>query len=289
MSKFEEVKRILRGKAEEKDGIFFYLPRLSEFTRQEIEFHGRIHADEEEIHQLKTIRNRYYHSYFRKYLLKLPADSIILEIGSGSGFDCLPLIKAGRQVIASDISFDSIRGVKEKGGLKGNIAYLVADGENLPLADNSIDAVFLVASLHHFPSSEMILKEIRRVVKKGGLVTFAMEPSRFMMRATRLFASNKSLRIYQGHSEADETHPGYNQADWKRIISDFKVIELKRVWLTLGFLHYFLEGIYRLFRLKKRIKAPEAIEWILLVLDEILLKIPLINGINWHWIAVLTK
>ena len=289
MPRLEEVKGILREKAEEKDGVFSYLPRLSDFTRQEIEFHDRIQADEEEIHQLNSLRNRYYHDYFRKYLLRLPADSVMLEIGSGSGFDCLPLIEAGKQVIVSDISFDSIRGIKEKIGLRGNVVYLVADGEQLPLADNSVDALFLAASLHHFPSAERILGEIRRVVKKGGLVIFAMEPSRFMMRFTRLFASNKSLRIHEGRSEADETHPGYNSADWKRIVSGFEVIELKRAWLTLGLLHYCLEGIYRLLRLKKRIRMPRVIEWILLVLDEILLKIPLINMINWHWIVVLTK
>ena len=111
-----------------------------------------------------------------------------------------------------------------------------------------------------------------------------MEPSKFMMSFTKLFKNSDKLRVHKGHSEADETHLGYLKSDFKKL---GKVIRIKRVWLLLGFLHYFLEAIYRLFKLKKRIKIPLVIEYIFLVFDEILLSIPIINSINFHWLVVI--
>jgi len=289
MSGFEAVKQNLKADAWEQGGIFYHLPKLSDFEKKEIEFHDLIHQDEEDIHQLTAVRNKYYHDWFKKYLLNLPKDSTVLEIGSGSGYDAAYLVKSGLNLIISDISPQSVKGIQKKLGAKGNLIYLVADGQHLPFANGSIDAIFLVASLHHFESEARILAELRRVVKKGGLVVFAMEPSWFMMSFTKFFSASKSLRIHKGHSAADETHPGYILADWKRISSGLKVLKIKRVWLTLGFLHYGLEGIYRLLKLKKRLRVFRIFEWILLILDEILLKIPIVRAVNWHWIVILKR
>ena len=289
----EKIRKYLGPLTKEREGIFVYLPKVSDYQKKEIEFHNAVHQDEEEIHQLSTVRNKFYHNYFKKWLYKLLKDSVILEIGGGSGFDLLPLLQRGYSMIESDISVRSIKSVKIKidnqfPQYKNQIIYLVADGQNLPLPDNSVEATFMVATLHHFEKQKKILTEISRVTKNGGLIIFAMEPSKFMMWFTKLFSKTKKLRIYQGYSEADETHPGYSKRDWRQITdNEFLIMKLKRVWLLLGFLHYGLEAIFRLFKLKKRIKVPRLIECLLLIIDEILLKIPLINQLHWHWILII--
>ena len=296
MPKFEEIKIYLQQKTKYRQGIFYYLPSLTDFQKKEINFHDKIHQDEEEIHQLNTVRNKFYHNYFKKYLYKLPKNSIFLEIGSGSGYDALDILKKGYNLIISDISSETIKSIKDKidcqfPQYKNQVIYLVADGQNLPFKNNLIDAVFMVASLHHFENQQDLISETNRILKKDGLMIFAMEPSKFMMRFTKLFTKSKSLRIHNGHSEADETHLGYSKKDFKSSIINNQslVIKAKRVWLTLGFLHYALEAIFRLFKLKKRIKIFKIIEWILLIFDEFLLYIPLINKLNWHWIVVYKK
>lgn len=294
MPKLEEIINQLSQLSKFQDGIFLYLPEISDFEKKEIKFHNLIHNAEEEIHQLNALRNQYYHNYFKKWLLKLPADSVILEIGAGSGYDLSPLLKKSYPVIASDISLESIKAIKQKidqnyPQFKNQIIYLVADGQNLPLADNSAAATFMVAAFHHFENQQKALQEILRVTKKGGLIIMAMEPSRFMMRFTKLFSNYKNLTIHHGHSEADETHQGYYKKDFQRLINNRQIVKIKRVWLLFGFLHYGLEAIYRLFKLKKRIKIPRLVELALLILDEILLKIPLINQLNWHWVVILTN
>lgn len=292
MSGIERIIQELKSKTNYQNGIFYYLTEVTDFQKKEIEFHDKIHQDEEEVHQLNSLRNKFYHNYFKKWIYQLPKDSVILEIGGGSGFDLLPLLKKGYSVIESDISVKSVKSIKSKVEVKypqykNQVIYLVADGQNLPLSDASVVATFMVAAFHHFENQQKALSEIRHVTQKEGLIILAMEPSKFMMWFTKLFQKLKKLRIHQGHSKADETHQGYSKSELEKVIGHrSSVIKLKRVWLLLGFLHYGLEAIYRLFKLKKRIKIPRFVEWILLVIDEIVLRVPIINQLNWHWIVV---
>jgi len=296
MPKFEEIKLLLQQKTEFKEGLFFYLPRLSAFQKEEIAFHDTVFSAEEEAHQLSALRNRFYHEYFKKWLFKLPQSSVVLEVGSGIGYDLLPLLNKGFYLIASDISSGSLRSLRQKAqdytlnDISGQLLYLVADGEHLPFNDNSLDAIYLAACLHHFENQQKAVKEFYRVLRPNGLIIFAMEPSRFMMFFTKMFSGFKKLRIYQGKSVADENHSGYLSKDFDKLLKpDFFIIKKKRVWLLQGVAHYFLEACYRLFNLNNRIVLPQWLEFFLLFLDEVLLLVPMINWFSWHWIAVAKK
>ena len=232
--------------------------------------------------------------------MTLPPQAIILEVGAGCGDDLLELANAGKQqsknfhLIASDISLESLKLTAKKffRALPAGEQplYLVADGQHLPFADNSLDAIFMVACLHHFENPVAAVAEFARVLKADGQLIFAMEPSWWMMFSTKLFAGFNRLRIHQGASAADESHYGYFKKDFFALSKkDFTVIKIKRVWILQGFVHYALEACYRVFKLKKRLKLPRRIEYFILFLDEILLKLPLINLFNWHWIVILKK
>jgi SAM-dependent methyltransferase len=54
-----------------------------------------------------------------------------------------------------------------------------ADAESLPFTDASFDLVLGHAVLHHLPDLERAFREFHRVLKPGGYVVFAGEPSRF--------------------------------------------------------------------------------------------------------------
>ena len=293
MSEFGQIITDIKSMSKEDDGLFVYLPKLTEFQKKEIKFHDQIHQDEIDAHQLNTVRNKYFHNYFKRWIFNLPKDSTVLEIGSGTGYDLIPIFKKGYNVIASDISKESVKSIKNTITKKyplydEKLIYLVADGQNLPLKENSVDASFVVASFHHFEDQILALNEMKRVTKKDGLIILAMEPSKFMMKFTKLFKNSKKLRIHDGHSEADETHDGFSKSDFKKLVDDnLSIVKIKRVWLLLGFMHYKLEAFYRILKLKKRLKVPRIFEWIILAIDEILLKIPIINKLNWHWIVVI--
>ncbi|HXC06170.1 MAG TPA: class I SAM-dependent methyltransferase [Bacteroidia bacterium] len=93
----------------------------------------------------------------------------LLEIGSGGGFlkELIP------NVITSDI-------------LPLECCEMVFSAEEMPFADNELQAIFMLNVFHHIPKPWMFLKEAQRVLAKGGKVVMT-EPAN----------SNFSRFIYQ--------------------------------------------------------------------------------------------
>jgi SAM-dependent methyltransferase len=59
------------------------------------------------------------------------------------------------------------------------VETLAGDAERLDAPDGSFDLVFGHAVLHHIPDLERAFAEFRRVLRPGGRVAFAGEPSRY--------------------------------------------------------------------------------------------------------------
>jgi SAM-dependent methyltransferase len=59
------------------------------------------------------------------------------------------------------------------------VATVTGDAESLSLADESFDLVFGHAVLHHIPDLERAFAEFSRVLRPGGWIAFAGEPSRY--------------------------------------------------------------------------------------------------------------
>jgi ubiquinone/menaquinone biosynthesis C-methylase UbiE len=105
-----------------------------------------------------------------------------LEIGSGTGYFTLNLLRAGLigEATCSDISpgmLDTLSTNAERLGLA--VKTEPADAERLPFADNSFDLVLGHAVLHHIPDLQRAFMEFERVLAPGGTVLFAGEPSRY--------------------------------------------------------------------------------------------------------------
>src|ERR1700749_5154571 len=104
-----------------------------------------------------------------------------LEIGAGTGYFSLNLLQAGvvAEATCTDISpgmVNTLRGNAERLGLTVRAAR--ADAEALPFADGSFDLVLGHAVLHHLPNLRRAFAEFHRVLRPGGRIVFAGEPSR---------------------------------------------------------------------------------------------------------------
>jgi SAM-dependent methyltransferase len=112
-----------------------------------------------------------------------------LEIGSGTGYFSLNLKAAGiiDQLVCTDISPGMV-GVltanAERMGLD-HVHAVRAEAEALPFPDASFDLVLGHAVLHHLPDLQNSFSEFRRVLRPGGRIVFAGEPSRFGDRLAR--------------------------------------------------------------------------------------------------------
>jgi len=104
-----------------------------------------------------------------------------LEVGAGTGYFSLNLLRAGivRDATCTDISPGMVRALAanaERLGLTVN--SLRADAESLPFGAAGFDLVLGHAVLHHLPDLERAFSEFHRVLKPGGRIVFAGEPSR---------------------------------------------------------------------------------------------------------------
>lgn len=106
-------------------------------------------------------------------------DKLILEFGTGYGSHAMRVVEEGHRYIGLDISPGFQRDASLRyPELRKNGFFIAGDGMKLPLRDNVVDGVFMVATLHHLPDPAEGVKEVMRVLKPGGKVCFA-EPRRY--------------------------------------------------------------------------------------------------------------
>jgi SAM-dependent methyltransferase len=105
-----------------------------------------------------------------------------LEIGSGTGYFSLNLIGAGivERATCTDISpgmLEALQDNAQRLGFGDRVQTRACDAEALPFEDESFDLVLGHAVLHHLPNLDRAFAEFHRVLRPGGRLFFAGEPS----------------------------------------------------------------------------------------------------------------
>ena len=102
--------------------------------------------------------------------LDIKPGATVLDVGTGTGvFIPLLLKKIGGtgRLVCLDFAEEMLHRARAK-GFEGNISYLCTNIENSRLADKSFDAVVCYSSFPHFQNKPRALREINRLLKKGG-------------------------------------------------------------------------------------------------------------------------
>ena len=103
-----------------------------------------------------------------------------LEIGAGTGYFSLNLLRAGvvQEATCTDISEGMVAMLAENATQLGlNVTAMRADAESLPFEGATFDLVLGHAVLHHLPDLARAFTEFHRVLRPGGRIVFAGEPS----------------------------------------------------------------------------------------------------------------
>jgi ubiquinone/menaquinone biosynthesis C-methylase UbiE len=114
-------------------------------------------------------------------MLPLPRYGRVLEVGAGTGFFLLNLWQAGfvAEAHATDLSPGMLAACAVNAARLGcELRAAAGDAEALPYADGSFDLVVGHAFLHHLPDYAGGLAEMGRVLRPGGALLVAGEPTR---------------------------------------------------------------------------------------------------------------
>lgn len=112
---------------------------------------------------LEEIRRRYqeFHN-----LGRFKVTDAILEIGSGGGFAQEILKRVQSNYFPLDIPVRNLKIIKGKCSLP--VFPVASDAHNLPFKERSFDSVIMAEVLEHLSSPEIVLSEVRRILKDQG-------------------------------------------------------------------------------------------------------------------------
>ncbi|MBA7636094.1 Arsenite methyltransferase [subsurface metagenome] len=106
-------------------------------------------------------------------LASLKEGETVLDLGAGAGFDCfLAANKVGKKgkVIGVDMTPEMLEKAREnveKGGYD-NVEFRLGEIENLPVADNSVDAIISNCVINLAPDKRKVFEDAFRVLRPEG-------------------------------------------------------------------------------------------------------------------------
>jgi ubiquinone/menaquinone biosynthesis C-methylase UbiE len=103
-------------------------------------------------------------------LMNIPADARVLDVGCGSGWATRLMAEKAQdgRVVGIDISDEMIRLARESSASFSNVEFQIASAEKLPFDDAQFTHAFSMESLYYYADIPGALKEIRRVLSRGG-------------------------------------------------------------------------------------------------------------------------
>src|SRR6056297_1665427 len=98
-------------------------------------------------------------------------DSVLCDIGAGTGVFAFPAANiSNNKIYALDISdkMIDILSIRKKEKNIKNVIIKKVESSTLPVVDNSCDMVSLVTVLHEIDKKDLMIVEIKRILKNQG-------------------------------------------------------------------------------------------------------------------------
>jgi SAM-dependent methyltransferase len=161
-------------------------------------------------------------------LASLKEGETVLDLGSGGGFDCfLAANRVGQKgrVIGVDMTpemLDKARGNARKARY-ANVEFRLAEIENLPVADGSVDVVISNCVINLSPNKKRVFEEAFRVLKPNGRLMV----SDIVLLKELPEIIRKNVKAYVGCISGAERKNKYLQLIKEAGFKEVKIVEEK--------------------------------------------------------------
>jgi GT2 family glycosyltransferase/ubiquinone/menaquinone biosynthesis C-methylase UbiE len=118
------------------------------------------------------LRGKIRYEHLHRYALTatLVADKKVLDIACGEGYGSAILAKKASSVSGVDISSSAIQHATKTYSSYDNIEFKTGSVEAIPFSDHTFDIVVSFETLEHLTMHDVMLKEIKRVLKPQGFL-----------------------------------------------------------------------------------------------------------------------
>jgi SAM-dependent methyltransferase len=155
--------------------------------------------------------------------------SVVLDLGAGSGIATYAFLKKGvRHVYALEpdpsplVGRGAIRRITK--GMPCTI--LDSEGENIPLADGTVDVVYARQVMHHARDLVLMAQECARVLRDGGVLLVCREHVADNARQKERFLANHAVHGFTGAENAYSLQEYLRSLD----LAGFAISEVIRPW-----------------------------------------------------------
>ncbi|MBL6991932.1 MAG: arsenite methyltransferase [Bacteriovoracaceae bacterium] len=111
-------------------------------------------------------------------IASLEKGQIVLDLGSGGGFDCFlasKIVGDDGKVIGVDMTPEMISKARKNAESEGykNVEFRLGEIENIPAANESVDVVMSNCVINLSPDKKRVFQEIFRILKSGGKIAIS--------------------------------------------------------------------------------------------------------------------
>ena len=110
--------------------------------------------------------------------IDLCGDKVVLDIASGEGYGSSLLARKASRVYGVDISSKAVEHAKRKYKAP-NLKFLQGRADAIPVADQKIEVAVSFETLEHHDLHDEMMRELRRVLKKLGLLIISTPEKRY--------------------------------------------------------------------------------------------------------------
>ncbi len=153
-------------------------------------------------------------------LLSLESAEDILEVGFGSGVDVrrVALRARGARVAGVDRSSEMLRQARRRNAAEitgGRVDLRLGSTETLPFPDGGFDRAFSINSVQFWGDRHRCLRELRRVLRPGGIIAVAIQPR-------NKGATAADSAVWRSRLQSDLTAAGFTEV--RGMLSDARPV-----------------------------------------------------------------